>query len=164
MRNLLIVTAVVCGLALPALAGKGNAKDEAAIKALCTSFDEAWNKGDAKAMGALFVPDGNMISPTGELIQGRAGVEQKFGTELASQLKGTTHKITVNTLYFIKPDVAMGEADVEMANVKGPGGKAMPPVRVKGTGVFVKQAGKWMFFATRAYIHVPPQAATATRK
>ena len=156
-----IFTGLMGFLALSGVAlAKGDAaKDEAAIKATCAAFDAAWAKGDGKAVAAVFTEDATLVNAMGQTSDGRAAIEKQMTTDFGGMLKGTTHAITMTSIKFVKPEVAVGDADLVMTGAKGPDGKAMPPMKLKGTGVFVKQKGAWLFAAARGYALVPPPPA-----
>jgi uncharacterized protein (TIGR02246 family) len=139
-----------------AQAADKTAKDEEAIKATVASFVDAFSKGDAKAASALFTEDGTLVNVFGVEMVGRAGIEQSMASQFAGPLKGVTNNITPTKIRLIKPDVAVGDADLEISGLKAPDGKAIPTIKSRGTAVFVKQKGKWLFTAARAYVHVPP--------
>jgi uncharacterized protein (TIGR02246 family) len=153
------IALALCTLTSTAFAKGNDAKDEAAIRATCAAFDAAWGKGDLKSAAGLFTEGVTLVNPMGEAMNGRAELIEKMSAGLAGPMKGTTHAISPTKINFIKPDVAVGDADVELGGMKGPDGKAMPPVKHKGTAVFMKEKGKWVFAAMRGYVHVPPPGA-----
>lgn len=161
-----VSTVMMAFLALSGVAfAKGDAaKDEAAIKATCAAFDAAWAKGDGKAAAAVFTEEGTLVNAMGQASDGRAAIEAQLTTDFGGMLKGSTHTITLAGIKFVKPEVAVGDADLLITGVKGPDGKAMPPMKLKGTGVFVKQKGGWMFAAARGYTLVPPPPAPPAAK
>src|SRR5262245_30247755 len=50
--------------------------DEAAIHTNVDAFVKAYNAGDAKAIAALFAPDGQIIDEEGATTEGRDGITQ----------------------------------------------------------------------------------------
>src|SRR5436309_3232262 len=52
--------------------------DEAAIRANIAQFVKAYNAGDAKAVAALFTPDGQAVDKDGNAAEGRAAIAQTF--------------------------------------------------------------------------------------
>src|SRR5262245_29150423 len=52
--------------------------DEAAVRANVAAFLKAYNAGDAKAIAALFTPDGQIVTQDGETVEGREEIEQGF--------------------------------------------------------------------------------------
>src|SRR5262245_11728789 len=57
---------------------KARAADRAAIQAASREFAAAFNKGDAKAVAALWTEQGECYDAAGEPILGRAAIEQAF--------------------------------------------------------------------------------------
>jgi uncharacterized protein (TIGR02246 family) len=72
---------------LPALADE----IEDQVKAAYAAWDEAFNKGDAKALAAFYAEDATFLPPTHEVIQGPAGVEKFFAGLFANGVTG--HKL-----------------------------------------------------------------------
>src|SRR4051794_36761073 len=54
------------------------AADEQAIRAASREFAAAFNKGDAKAVAALWTDQGECHDTGGEMTRGRAAIEQAF--------------------------------------------------------------------------------------
>src|SRR5262249_54712397 len=52
--------------------------DEAAIRKNVAAFVRAYNAGDAKAVAALFTPDGLIIDKEGDTAEGREAIERAF--------------------------------------------------------------------------------------
>jgi uncharacterized protein (TIGR02246 family) len=163
MRTVLFAVSLLVIPGLVHAQAKGNPKDEAAIKATVAAFDAAVNKGDAKAVAAIVTDDAVLVSPMGERMTGKAEIEQKMGANLAGPFKGATQTITPTSIRFVKPDVAIGDADIEVTGMKSPDGKSLPPVKHKGSAVFTKQKGKWVFASAWAYVFLPPPGGAAPK-
>jgi uncharacterized protein (TIGR02246 family) len=153
MRTL-ATAAVLLAFTGTALA-KNPAKEEEEIRAAVKSYVEAFNKGDAKAVAAHYIEEGTTVNVFGMEMAGRATIEQELTTAFAGPLKGATIDITPTKVQMVK-DVGIGDADINISGMKGPDGKPAPPIKARGIGVFVKQKGKWMFAASRAFVHLPP--------
>src|SRR5262249_16961809 len=52
--------------------------DESAIRANIDLFVKAYNAGDAKAVAALFTPDGQIENKDGDITEGREAIAQTF--------------------------------------------------------------------------------------
>src|SRR5262245_56136503 len=102
-----------------------NADD--AIKQLAAAIDAAWNKGDAVAFASYWAEDGTVTNPRGQITAGRAEIEKSMAADLAGPMKGTTHKLTITGIYWLKPDVAVADGEAEVAIASGPNGTAMSP-------------------------------------
>jgi uncharacterized protein (TIGR02246 family) len=144
---LLVLTAV------PALAQtQGSAADEAAIKDLQKQDDAAWNAGDAAKAAATYADDGTFIDVQGVETRGRAAIEKGFA-QVMSETKGATFAGTVDTIRFIRPDLALVQGTI---NITGGG---MPPEGFKGhyLAVVAKQGGSWKILAVHdAAMPAPP--------
>lgn len=59
--------------------GDQESKDDAAIRQQAKSYEEAFNRKDAKAIAALWAKDAEYVDPeTGEVLSGREEIEQAF--------------------------------------------------------------------------------------
>ena len=80
-----------------------HTQDEKAIGLAAEAFAKAYNAGDAKAIGALFVADGEIVSEEGESTQGREGIELVFATIFKEHPK--THiDLASGSIRFIGPE------------------------------------------------------------
>ncbi len=141
MLKFVVALAVVCGSTnLPA---QGRAADEAALRAHAVAIENALNKRDAAALGALFTVDGDEINGDGPLVSGREAMRRVDGAELAKWPPTMRFSLTVTGIRFLGQDVAI----VETAARFNEG-----PVRAnRGTWVSVRQGGKWLIAALRVY-------------
>src|SRR4051812_18527484 len=60
------------------------------------AFIAAFNKGDAKAVAAFWVPDGDYIDEDGRVTKGRAALEKLYEKQFAAQ-KGAKLTVTVTS-------------------------------------------------------------------
>jgi uncharacterized protein (TIGR02246 family) len=58
------------------------------VKTAYAAWNEAFNKGDAKALAALYSEDATFLPPTHEVIEGPAGVEKFFAGLFANGVSG----------------------------------------------------------------------------
>ena len=150
---LLTVPALAIGsVALPRQAGqpKVGGKDEAAIEKNAEAFVEAFHKGDAKALAALWIAEGEYTQQTGRVVKGREAIESLF-KELFSEHKGLKARIESLALRFVTPDVAIEEGTTEVFPPDG-----APPSRANYTIVHVKRDGKWFLSSVRDAPFTPP--------
>src|SRR5262249_24530728 len=80
--------------------------DEAAIRANIEKFVKAYNDGDAKAVAALFTPDGHAVDQDGNDAEGRKAIEQTFADLFAATPKKNL-KVFVESIQFVGPDLAL---------------------------------------------------------
>jgi uncharacterized protein (TIGR02246 family) len=102
----------VCALALFAVASRlpaqDNTPDEAGkiSKSLVEAYVSAFNKGEAKALAALYAEDTQHTSNDGAAMVGRAAVLENM-TKYFAKNKGATLTIEVESARFLTPDVLL---------------------------------------------------------
>jgi uncharacterized protein (TIGR02246 family) len=148
-------TRLVWLLALPAVAlllgpfpgsaqpPKGNPKEGDVIFKNAQAFAEAFQKGDAKALAAFWVADGDYTDQTGRHLKGRAAIEKAFAA-LFAENKGLKLRINSEAMRFVTPDVAIEDGVTEV--IPPDGG---PPSRARYTIVHVKESGRWRLGSVR---------------
>ena len=150
---LLVVLALMVGLtAGPGLAQqpKGDPKDKEALAKRAEAFLEAFHKGDAKALAAFWVPDGDYTDQTGRQLKGRAAIEKAF-QGLFAENKGLKLRIDSDSLRFVTADVAIEEGTTGVISPDGG-----PPSRARYTIVHVKRDGQWYLDSVRDTPFAPP--------
>ena len=65
--------------------------DQRSIRALDGAFVAAYNKGDSKALAALFTEDAEVVEPDGRRYQGRDLVEKSFAETVRGREGGQDH-------------------------------------------------------------------------
>jgi uncharacterized protein (TIGR02246 family) len=119
-----------------------NASDVQAIRAAIDSYVAAYNRGDAKAVAALWSESGEWISPSGERFQGRKAIEKELRT-LFAENKGVRIEVLNPSVRIVSPDVAVEEGTVR---VNRPG---TTPSESTYLAVDVKKNGKWKLDTVR---------------
>ena len=137
MRILLLIAA----LALPLLA-----QDDAAIRGLVKNYIDARDRDDAKAVGALFTADADQLVSSGEWRKGRD--ELVKGT-LASTRAGGKRTLTVETIRYIAPNVAIADARYELAGTAD-------TRHMWSTFVVTRTPDGWKIAAIRNMLPAPP--------
>jgi uncharacterized protein (TIGR02246 family) len=135
------------GAAPVAAPGKKGAEshsaDEAAIRQSAAAFREAFNRGDAKAVAALWTTDGDYIDEDGQRFQGRAAIEQEYARFFAAQ-PGVKIAVVVDSVRVLGGETAIedGRSTLEPA----PEGA---PAMSRYTAVHIKANGKWLISNVR---------------
>jgi uncharacterized protein (TIGR02246 family) len=124
---------------------------DAEVKARGEEFAAGWNRHDAKAMAALWAPDGDLINPFGRIAKNQADVEKMLAEEHAGFLKKTGFKIAAANVRALSADMALADWDVDISGASGPDGKALPADRTHISGLLKKANGKWWIVSLRAY-------------
>lgn len=117
--------------------------DEAAIRANVEAFAKAYNAGDAKAIGALFIPDGQVVNEDGQTSEGREAITRVFADIFADTPK-TQIAVTIDSIRFIGTELA-----VEMGTTKTTPTPGDTPEHSRYTVLHVKRDGKWQMALAR---------------
>ncbi|MGE3244006.1 MAG: SgcJ/EcaC family oxidoreductase [Pirellulales bacterium] len=129
------------------------AAEDAAVRASSDAFIKVFDAGDAKAVAALWTPDGTLVDAGGETFAGRAAIEAAY-TEFFQANPGAKMQVVIDSVRMLGRDAAIEEGQ---ATVSLPSGDTSGPARY--TAVHVKQDGKWLMAA----VHEAPSApATAS--
>ena len=118
-----------------------------ALDQLLGEIADAWNKGDARAYGARYSPDGMFTNTNGTIDMGRDDVVRTAGEAFQGVLAGTKVSLAVRKLRLIRPDVAVADLDTRVSDLPvagdGPGGE----VRISQMLVLVKEDDRWWITA-----------------
>jgi uncharacterized protein (TIGR02246 family) len=127
---------------------KGASEDELAIRKVLADSTGAFNRREANLMPDGYSPDFDAVNPVGVRIAGRPNLGEAFKTHLKN-----AHKIeNVQRIRFIRPDVALVDAEFEFT-----GTDIKPYPKGFEAIVLVKNDGRWVITALR--MMVPPASA-----
>jgi uncharacterized protein (TIGR02246 family) len=131
------------GRVLSSLQTTARSEDEQAVRASIDAFVQAYQKGDASAIAALFTEDGEAVAPDEETIQGRQALAEHYGS-LFSENPGDKLETTIEAIKILAPGVAreMGRTQITPSD----GGT---PVTSRYTAIHVKRDGKWYIASIR---------------
>jgi uncharacterized protein (TIGR02246 family) len=137
-------------------ASAGQARDEAAVRALGDNFAKAFVEKNAELRASLFAEDGTFVTPVGDFLQGRAKMVKDFGSE-AQAVNGSTQAAFSNyRVRFIKPDVAVVDAVLTLHSVNGPDGTVIPVIPVNFFYVAARHGDRWLIEDGRAHFAPAP--------
>jgi uncharacterized protein (TIGR02246 family) len=111
--------------------------DEAAIRQSSQDFVAAYNKGDAKAVAALWTEAGECRDADGRTFVGRAAIEQAFGESFRGN-PGATTEVLVRSIRFPAKDLAIEEGLLRSS--RGP--KDLPATTTY-VAVHTREGGAW---------------------
>lgn len=146
---------------LAALAQDHNA-EEAAIRAIVQSEEDAWNRGDAEAFGAHYAENGSFTNVIGQQLYGRKAFIAQHASIFSTIYKGSHNTLVTSKITFLRPDVALVEIDGALS-----GATRLPPglkagedgsLHVKLQEVMTKEKGSWWIaaFHNVAVYPLPP--------
>lgn len=150
--RLLTTICLCCLLTVPALLGQQPASrpgDEAAVREVVRKYVSARDLRDANAIAALFTSDADQHTTSGEWRRGRDQIVP--GTMESSRRNTGTRTITVESVRFITPDVAIADGPYV---ITPSGGGAVQ--RMRATIVLRRDPDAWRIAAIRNM--VPTQA------
>jgi uncharacterized protein (TIGR02246 family) len=132
----LCVVIVACGAFSASAADPGA--DKAAIEKAVASYVAAFNAGDAKALAALWSPEGVYTSRlSGDQVVGREALEKDFAA-LFVEVKGAKLKVSTDSIDFVSPNVAVEQGRATVLRPKD------SPLLSDYRAVYVRRDGKWL--------------------
>jgi uncharacterized protein (TIGR02246 family) len=135
---------IFCILALPIIAQKPG--DEAAVRDVVKRYVDAREARDPKAIEALFTTDADQLVSSGVWRKGREDVVK--GTLASSEAAGGKRTITVESVRWLSPEVAIADGRYEIAG---------PETRKMWTSiVVVRKSDSWRIAAIRNMLPAPP--------
>jgi uncharacterized protein (TIGR02246 family) len=125
--------------------------DETAIRAQSTSWEKAYNGGDAKAVAALYAEDALLLPPGATGVSGRAAIQAFFTKDIAdAKAAGAVMVLSPKTDVGVSGDMGW-ESGTYRVNVKG---------AVVETGKFLsvsrKKDGRWLYLRDTWNADAPP--------
>ena len=127
--------------------------DEDMIRARLDEYEQAYTNGDVAKLGAMFVEDGDLIDPTGNLTHGRAALEERWQKMFAGPVKGTTN-IEATSIRLLRPDIAIVDGTSQSFGMKAADGTEIRNVPGMYSSVWVKRNGQWLLHCLRPMIPV----------
>lgn len=128
---------------------KQGGNDEAAIRAVVAKYVDARERIDPKAVEQLFTDDADQLVSSGEWRKGREAVVK--GTMASSQNTGGKRTITVESVRFVAPEVAIADGRYELTGLAGGATRSM------WTTIILKRSGKeWRITAIRNMLPAAP--------
>ncbi|MBX3412008.1 MAG: SgcJ/EcaC family oxidoreductase [Pirellulales bacterium] len=127
-----------------------------AVRATATAFADAFNRGDAKAVAALWTLEGDFIDESGNVTSGQQALEKKYAEFFAAH-PGAKMTITIDALRALGPDTIVedGHATVTFA----PDGSTTGS---RYTAIHVRRDNKWLMASVRD-LPATPSTLSETR-
>lgn len=146
--------------------------DERSIRGIVAACESAWNASDAAAFTAAMADDVEFINVLGERHQGRETVQRGHRHIFDTIYKGSRVRYTVETIRFVRPDVALAFLDARLISKLPPGavasatrqtqiGEEMHESRARPTMVLAKDDGRWRIVAFHNTSVAPAPTARA---
>jgi uncharacterized protein (TIGR02246 family) len=146
-------------------ASAGEARDEAAVRALGDTFAKAFVQKNAELRASLFAENGTFVTPVSDFLQGRVAMVKDFGPEAEQAVNPNTQAAFSNyRVRFIKPDVAVADALLTVRNVNGPDGTVIPVIPINFFFVAARHGNQWLIEDGRAHFAPAPPNGMTSRK
>jgi uncharacterized protein (TIGR02246 family) len=123
--------------------------DEAAIRDIQAHWDDAWNRHDVQALGALVADDVRFVNVAGLLLKSRAEFQQLQTRTHAMMFKESVRTVTATQIKFITPEIAVAHVSWGMRGDKDPDGTLRQPRNGVMMQLLVKRDGKWTVVAAQ---------------
>lgn len=138
LATILVASPIASGQAPP-----GQLEAEKPIRAVIDAFTQAFDKGDAKAITALFTPEGEAIGLEGDAIRGKAALEAHY-TERFEANPGEKIKTEIELIHFLAPEVVRQDGRSTILPADG-----SSAISSKYTATFAKVQGTWKIASIR---------------
>ena len=143
------IASLTMAVVLAMSGGVAGQQPDAEIQKLADQYQAAFNKGDGKGLAALYTTEALRVTPSGQLITGRAAIEKDYLTNLAGPFKGTKLALRPGRTQKLKADVALIEGTYEVT------GGSMP-ITGRYLNTIVREGGQWRLASV---VTVPATAA-----
>jgi uncharacterized protein (TIGR02246 family) len=161
----LCVAFLACTLVVgtTSFANAGEARDEAAVRALGDTFAKAFIQKNPELRTSLFAENGTFVTPVGDFLQGRVAMVKDFGAEAQAVNSITQAEFSNYRVRFIKPDIAVVDAILTVRNVNGPDGSTIPVIPINFFYVAARHGDHWLIEDGRAHFAPAPANAMTSR-
>jgi uncharacterized protein (TIGR02246 family) len=150
MHQSIFAFLVALTVGLPLVAQNSSATDEAAIRAVIKAFIDTREANDAKGLAALLTEDVDQQQTSGNVRRGRDAVVT--GSMATQQSTGGRRTITVDSLRFLTPDVALADGRYDSV-----GRSDGTDQRMLTSMVLRRENGAWKIAAIRNSLPPAPQ-------
>ncbi len=130
--------------------------EEVAIREVVRKYVDARENKDVHAIEALFTSDADQLVSSGEWRKGRSEVVR--GTLASSQKSGGKRTITISSVRFVAPGVALADGRYEITDLAG--GESR---RMWTTLVLIRGSDGWRIAAIRNMLPAAPVSSTSPR-
>jgi uncharacterized protein (TIGR02246 family) len=120
-----------------------QAADEKAIRASAEEFVTAFNKGDAKQIGALWTPDCEYVDETGRIFKGRDAIEKEYAAFFAAN-PGLKMETSISSVKIMGGLSAVEDGTAIVKNANG-----VIISQASYTAIHLKDGDTWLMASVR---------------
>ncbi|MEP6916415.1 MAG: SgcJ/EcaC family oxidoreductase [Acidobacteriota bacterium] len=151
-----LLCAGISGRAALEARGQAPTGQETAVREVVKKYVDAREKTNPEAIGALFTADADQLTSSGEWRKGRDAIVR--GTIASSRQTGGTRTITIETVRFPAPGVALADGRYEIA------GGSDGTRRMWTTFLLTRTSSGWAIAAIRNMLPAPLAAPASPPK
>jgi uncharacterized protein (TIGR02246 family) len=137
----------------------GRRREQEAITATIVETIDGFNAHDAKRATQAYMPESDLVTVRGEVLEGKAEIERRLAEVFATRGKHVTQRMLNVKIRFIRDDVALAHVGVEMSGLVAPDGQPLPPHQELNLRVFVRDGGSWRVAAFHNTVVAGPATA-----
>jgi uncharacterized protein (TIGR02246 family) len=123
------------------------------LRALVTTYIDAWNRGDGDGLASVFADDADFTSIRLQRFHGRAPIAAAHNQLFATSNQGTRLDATLDHVRPLREDLALLDIDAQLTNAAG---EPFGPKHAHALAVAERQADGWRIVAFQNM--VPAQA------
>jgi uncharacterized protein (TIGR02246 family) len=105
-------------------------------KKLAADYEAAYNRGDSKALTALYTPDAIRLGPDGQMIKGRQAIEKAYVENFGAASKGAQLSLQVGGTQVVSPDVRIMDGRYSTTGAN--------PVKGRYVNTVVRTGSTWL--------------------
>lgn len=114
------------------------------------AYDQAWQQGDIKGIMVCFTDDAVLISPRGDVANGKDEIRNLLGNFLKSEAKSTKHTSHITRISFVTDDVAVVDGE---AYIEGSENLSASDIHHSFTDILVRTGKGWLISQIRAHAY-----------
>ena len=115
---------------------------------LVAASEDAHTRRDARASAALFHPNANMPTLSGDFGIGRAAIEKHFEAMLTMMPDDVEHQVTRKNAHYVTPDLVIVDTVGESYRKSANGGRKNQSVE-GFTMIAIREQGEWLWAGIR---------------
>jgi uncharacterized protein (TIGR02246 family) len=116
---------------------------DTAIRATADAFVQAFNRGDARAVAALWTANGTLADDRGAFFKGRKEIEAQYAMLFKSH-PGAKMEVAIKSIDFPTPSTAIEDGTAQVVTPS-----PVQPAASRYTAVHVREEGRWLMASVR---------------
>ena len=150
ISRLIIYVCIASTVFFRAAYAEPNSGDEAVIRKVIEQRRVAWNAQDTRSYAGLLAADADIVSSTGRAAESREEIIKLYVDQRAGAYRTATITSTVvKRIKFVRPDIALVDAEAELEGARGPDGSVVAPTRSLVFFILTKEGDRWLISSIR---------------